>query len=64
MKNPRVGEDLVGWLQENFPPRCIQKTQSEADARWYAAKVELAETLIMMGTRQDYRPTSERSVEV
>lgn len=61
---PRVGEDLVEWLRVTFPPRCIRKHENPDDARWYAAQVELAETIISMGTRQEHRPTTERSVEI
>jgi hypothetical protein len=62
-RNPPVPIDLVEWLRANFPPRCIRRGESEADARWYAAQVELAERLIRFGTPKE-APEGEYSIEV
>ncbi len=52
MKPPRIGADLVEFLKQ-YPPRCIRSDETPIEAHRYAAKVELAQTLIRMGMRDD-----------
>lgn len=59
---PRVPPDLVEWLKENFPPRCIGQNETEAEARYYAAQHELAKRLIRMG-QQDAHVEGEYTLE-
>ncbi|UIY29173.1 hypothetical protein LZK73_21815 [Neorhizobium galegae] len=52
---PRVPSDLVDYLRDTFPPRCIKQGEDVIEAYRYAAKVELAETLIKFGTSNEDR---------
>lgn len=47
-RSPRVTPDLVQWLQDTFPKRCIQENEDPVKAHRYAAKVELADQIIQM----------------
>ena len=51
-RDPRIGEDLVDWLRNNFPPRCIAADENPIEAHRYSAKVELAQRLIRMADRK------------
>jgi len=61
---PHVSEELVEWLEKHYSPRSIGKDEAPEDARWHAAKVELAQTLIRFGKRQeDDRDANTQSYE-
>lgn len=55
-RNPRIPPDLVDWLKENFPAKCISKGQSLEDAHRYAGMVELASKLIGFAIRGEDEP--------
>lgn len=45
--------DLVERLDEEFPPCCIGRNQSEVDAHRYAAKRELVDFLLRLRDETD-----------
>lgn len=53
---PRVTPDLVQYLKETFPPRCIGPNEDPIAAHRYAAQVELAEKIIRLAGSEDDRP--------
>lgn len=51
MADPRVPPDLVDWLKKTFPPSCMTPTETIEDHLRRAGKVELAQTLIRFGSK-------------
>lgn len=43
---PMGSYDLIRWLNEQYPPKCIGKGQSLEDAHREAGKRDLVETLV------------------
>lgn len=41
-------DNIVSYLEDTYPQKCIGRTENEIDAHRYAAKVEAAETLIAL----------------
>jgi len=55
-KLPHLAADLIAELDAAFPPKCIGKDESPADAHRYAGKRELVEFLIQLKEKADRNP--------
>lgn len=53
MKPPRIGADLVEYLEKNFPPKCITPGEDIRVHERYAGKVDLARNLIRLARKDD-----------
>lgn len=60
---PLDAEDLVEWLTENYPPRCIKPNEDLTTAHRYAGQRELVEKLMHWRDREDRSRVQHQTAE-
>lgn len=56
---PLYSDDLIEWLDKQYPPRCIQKGESLEDAHRYAGRRDLIDELLAHKRARDRKAEKE-----